>query len=345
MKNMSPTHRFHRAFLIPVVTGFLFITPPIFANTPDAIISAYRAGKHAQALTLIEDYLASGQKDPQILLLRGVIMAETGRTKEAKSVFQGLIVDYPQLPEPYNNLAVIYAADGDFEKARTVLEMAIKTNPSYATAYENLGDIYAKLASDSYAKALNLQPKKNIQPKLRLINQVVALTPSAITSSPAAAVTAGTSHASNPTVTPASNARSAAPPTAVTENSTKDRSAEHALLDPATQEAVSQALERWRQAWSERDIQAYLDSYVPDYTPGPNVTHEQWANERTARIVPRKRIEVRIEDLTLQPHADGGVLARFTQHYRSDNLESRARKELVLVQRQGRWLITRERSR
>ncbi len=33
-------------------------------------------------------------------------------------MFRGLIEDYPELPEPYNNLAVIYAQQGEYDSAR-----------------------------------------------------------------------------------------------------------------------------------------------------------------------------------------------------------------------------------
>ena len=85
----------------------------------------------------------------------------------------GVDRDYPSLPEPYNNLAVLYAAEGQERKASEVLEQAIRTNPSYATAHENLGDLYARMASDAYAKALQLDGSRQaIQPKLALITQI-----------------------------------------------------------------------------------------------------------------------------------------------------------------------------
>ena len=51
--------------------------------------------------------------------------------------------------------------------------MAIRTNPGYATAQENLGDVYARLASQAYNKALQLDPGNTaVQPKLALIRDV-----------------------------------------------------------------------------------------------------------------------------------------------------------------------------
>ena len=137
-----------------------------------------------EALVDADRYLESKPKDPQMRFIKGVIFTEMGQTADAMSLFTTLTQDYPELPEPYNNLAVLYAADNQFEQARVALEMAIRTNPSYATAHENLGDVYVKLASESYSKALQLEPyKTTVQPKLALIRTMFS--PAATQATPA----------------------------------------------------------------------------------------------------------------------------------------------------------------
>jgi len=80
---------------------------------------------------------------------------------------------------------VLYAAQGQYDKARVTLEMAIHANPSYATAYENLGDVYARLASQSYNKALLLDNGNvAIPPKLMVLREMFK--PAAGASAPAA---------------------------------------------------------------------------------------------------------------------------------------------------------------
>ena len=109
-----------------------------------------RAGQYEQALQRADAYLATRPRNvPQMRFLKGLILTEQGKTNDAITMFVRLSEDYPELPEPYNNLAVLYASQGQFEKARAALEMAIRTHPSYATAHENLGDVYAKLASQA----------------------------------------------------------------------------------------------------------------------------------------------------------------------------------------------------
>jgi len=108
-----------------------------------------RNGKLADAMTKVDQYLTTKPRDPQMRFLKGVIQRDSGKTSDAIATFTRLTEDYPELPEPYNNLAVLYAGQSQYDKARTALEMAIRTNPSYTTAHENLGDVYAKLASQA----------------------------------------------------------------------------------------------------------------------------------------------------------------------------------------------------
>ena len=109
-----------------------------------------RSGQLTEANTKVDQILSAKPNDPQIRFFKGVILSEQAKPNEAIAVFTKLTQDYPELPEPYNNLAVLYASQNQFDKARAALEMAIRTNPSYATAHDNLGDIYAKLASQAY---------------------------------------------------------------------------------------------------------------------------------------------------------------------------------------------------
>ncbi len=126
-----------------------------------------RAGQLPAALTRVEQALAQHPRDAQMRFLKGLILSEQNKTAEAITVFTKLTEDFPDLPEPYNNLAVLYASSGQYDRARTALESAIRTNPTYATAHENLGDIYAKLASQAYDKALQLD-SGNVAAKSKL---------------------------------------------------------------------------------------------------------------------------------------------------------------------------------
>ena len=150
-----------------------------------------RSGKLEEALARADQYLAGKPRDPQMRFLKGVAQTEAGRTADAVATFTALNQDYPELAEPYNNLAVLYAGQAQFDKARAALESALRANPNYAVAHENLGDVYAKLATLSYAKAQQLDAANNtVAPKLTLIRQLFpaqpAAAPSGTAPSPAA---------------------------------------------------------------------------------------------------------------------------------------------------------------
>lgn len=83
--------------------------------------------------------------------------------------------DFPELPEPYNNLAVLHAASGQIDRARELLETALRHDPSYFTAHENLGDIYVRLALRAYERAAaGARAEPNLQRKLRLARELAA---------------------------------------------------------------------------------------------------------------------------------------------------------------------------
>lgn len=146
------------------------------------------AGQTAAALARADAYLASKPNDAQMRFLKGVILADSKRSSEAIETFQKLVDDFPDLAEPYNNLAALYAATGDYTRARMTLEQAVRANPSYATAHENLGDVYAALASQSYARAQKLEPVNNaLESKLALVRELFKRTPEAAAQAASAA--------------------------------------------------------------------------------------------------------------------------------------------------------------
>jgi Flp pilus assembly protein TadD len=158
-----------------LLCGALRLAPALADKYRD-LYQLYKQGDTAQALERIDAYLASQPRDARARFLKGVILTDQKRRDEAITVFTGLTQDFPELPEPYNNLSVLYAAQGDYERAREVLEMAVRNYPGYATAHENLGDVYAMLASQAYDKAVQADPKNTTAPiKLRMVRELFSV--------------------------------------------------------------------------------------------------------------------------------------------------------------------------
>jgi tetratricopeptide (TPR) repeat protein len=314
-------------------------TPSAQANETQEINLQYRKGDLNGALTRANAQLAKNPKDAQVRFLKGLILADQGKTNEAIAVFTSLTEDYPELPEPYNNLAVLYASQNKYEAAKNALESAIRTHPSYATAHENLGDIYAKMASIAYDKALALDSKNAAaQTKLALIQEMIGEQPR----KPAASKPAAAKPAAKPVATEA-----AAKPTAkpAAEPTSKPVAAEASPTKPAVagNPEIEAALTRWAQAWSARDVDAYLAAYSPDFT-ADGMTRADWEAQRRTRITAPKTIEVKLSDLKIEQQGTTAS-ATFRQAYRSDRLSSTTNKTLKLALQNGQWRIVGETSR
>ncbi|MHB1187490.1 YybH family protein [Thiobacillus sp.] len=304
-------------FFAAVVACVILVSTPVLANEVQDINQQFRKGDLTGALDRANRYLVKNPKDAQARFLKGLILADQGKTNDAITVFTGLTEDYPELPEPYNNLAVLYASQSKYEAAKNALEMAIRTHPSYATAHENLGDIYAKMASLAYDKALSLDSKNAAaQTKLALIQDMIGGQPrKSAVAKPAAAI------AARPVAAEPAPAASSAPASG----------------------AIDAAITRWAQAWSARDVDAYLAAYASDFAAS-GMTRANWEAQRRARITATKSIEVKISDLKIEQQGDTAS-ATFRQAYRSDRLTSTVSKTLKLTLQNGQWRIVGETSR
>ena len=189
----QPRLRASRALRAIIVGLALGISAPLLAETLADVQRLIKQGKYPQALASVDLYLGTAPDDVQASFLKGVIYSEMGKTDEAIAVYTKLTQDYPEFPEPYNNLAVLYARQKHYDQARLALEMAIQAHPSYATAHENLGDLYVKLANQSYGKAVQLEgASKAARAKLALSRELIAMPAKAPARQPAEAAAGAT---------------------------------------------------------------------------------------------------------------------------------------------------------
>ena len=313
------------------------------ADEVDDISRMVKQGQHAQALERVNKYLAQKPRDPQARFIKGLILAEQNKVAEAIEVFTKLSQDYPELPEPYNNLAVLFAGQQQYEKARQQLELSIRTHPSYATAYENLGDVYTKLASQAYDKALQLDSSNSAaQSKLSLIRDLISGGNRSPAASIGPAVALESSRAPAPVgATPRKPAPDAKPGVERTKPAPVP-------ADPQTQrgnpEEVLQVINAWAGAWSRKSTESYLAFYARDFKPPNGETRSQWEESRKQRIAAPTAIEVAIESPKVTFQGDKSAVVTFRQLYRSDSLKVSSRKTLRMVRDEGRWVIQQERS-
>ena len=340
---------------------------PAFANSVQEAEQLLRQKQPQQALEKIDAFLAQRPRDPQGRFFKGLILTELGKIPEATSVFQKLTEDYPELPEPYNNLAVLYAQQKQYDKAKTALEMAIRTHPSYAVAHENLGDIYARMATQAYDRALQLDSSNaGAQSKLNLIREMVSngargqTRPSALAQvapSPLPSVAAAPVPSVKPAESPKPPAPQAAAPTqakqAPAAAPTSPPQAAPAVpvkaavqappADALPEAELSRTVEDWASAWSRKDVKGYLGHYAADFKVPDGKSRSAWESDRRVRIEKPGAIEVKVESFRIKQAGTDRADVSFRQHYRSVGLKTSATKTLTLVKRDGRWLIQQER--
>ena len=317
---------------VALAAVLMFSVHSAFAGPAEDARAFMAQGQYVQALQQLDQHLAKNPQDAEARFMRGIALTKLNRTAEAMKVFTDLTRDYPQLPEPYNNLAVLYAQQGDYDKARSALEAALATHPGYATAHENLGDIYSAMAGAAYNRALALdQSNQEVRSKLALIQQVEKAT-GAI---PASSETA--KPAAMPSPAPAEPAMAAAKPAP-----TAPAAAPAPAIDEATRTAVTAVINGWAQAWSAKDASAYLGFYADDFAPEGGQLRAAWAEQRRERILKPSQIKVDVSKLSITQTAPGQAEAKFLQAYQSDNYSDRVNKIIELKLVGGSWKITRE---
>lgn len=320
----------HSLTAIISLSGFaaiLLTSAPVGASTAtdeNEVSRLIASGRLPEAMAKVDAALARSPGDPRMRFSKGMILARQNKSPEAIEVLAKLTEDFPNLPEPHNNLAVLYAARGQYEKARVALDKAIQIHPSYTTAYENLGDVYAELAIQAYEKVTKLDAgSQSTRAKLAVARNVTGnlQTVSSQKSMPASA-DAGPG--------------GAAPIPPGTER-TKSTNA-----DPETMQVLA-AVTSWAQAWSARDVKRYLNFYSDDFQTPDGQSREAWTAMRTARIVDKSRIDVKVEAPRVAVSGDTATVS-FRQIFVSDRLTAKNPKTLVLVRRAGIWQIKQERS-
>ncbi len=313
---------------LAALCAFMCLSVAALADDIQDANKLFKQGLHAQAMEKVNTVLASKPKDAQARFLKGLIQTEQGNTKDAISTFTSLTEDYPELPEPYNNLAVIYASQGDYEKAKVALESAIRTNPTYATAHENLGDIYAKMASQAYDRALQLEKNNtnanNTQTKLALIRELFGDAPRGKTTKPVVVA------AAEPT------------PAVTTAPVKKPEPVSVAAIDPAAE--VVKTIQSWAAAWSAKDSKKYLSFYAKEFKTPDGMSRGAWEAQRKERIAAPKSIKVEVHEAKVKLVDASHATLTFRQTYRASHLNSQSRKLFDMVKVDGQWLIAADHS-
>ena len=263
--------------------------------------------QYADAVDTGEQLLAQNPQHTRARFLTAYAYQMSAQPEKAEKLYQNLIKDNPDLPEPRNNLAMIYLAKGDYDRASQLLVEALNTSPSYATAYDNLSQIYKGIASEAYRRAVS----ESSEPAKYTHN--IKLT----------ALTKLNSVDDEP----------------VTDNIPDDQT----LINFANQETL--LLERvkdWATAWSGKDFAAYTKFYNSGYRADFE-SHDQWIEYRRKRIARPGEIKVEISNIQIKWRSENKAIIDFEQAYDSVRYSDRVVKRLAFSRIGSQWKITEER--
>ena len=323
----SPTHCLAN-FFVAIIVVLSFVSLGAFADELKDISQLAAQGQQAAALERINTYLAANPRDAQAMFMKGIILAESGKRDEAIKSFTDLTEKYPNLPEPYNNLAVLYADAGQYDKAKKALETAIKTHPSYATAHENLGDIYARMASEAYDKALQLDSgNARAQSKLSMIKDLFGTGNKTSIAAKATDTSKSTKTGTLP-IRPAD--KKAEPVKLVTDAAANE------------EQNITDAVNNWAKAWSSKDLDKYFASYADSFKPAKGESRKAWEQTRRDRISRPASINVELANQTITMDGADSAKVTFKQTYRANGKPIRTDKTLILKKTNGAWLIDQE---
>lgn len=163
---------------LPLTSLALLAALAVAPVRADDLASAQRlwlAGQKTQAVEQVEQALTRTPTDLQLRFALGVMRMELDERDKARTIFTRLTQEFPDLADPYNNLAVLHAAAGELDEAQAALEQALRLQPEHAQAQENLGDVLMRLALRAYQRAqkVALAPSDLLAAK---ISRTLALT-------------------------------------------------------------------------------------------------------------------------------------------------------------------------
>ncbi len=305
--------------LFLITTFFVCISLNSYAGTNlEEIKILLKNGKYSRAEKLVNESIIETPNNPEFLFYRGIIETNIGKNNEAIETFRNLTENFPELPEPFNNLAVLYAEKGQFKLAKEILERAIKTNPSYLTAHINLGDIYTKMASEAYNKALEIDKANNIAiTKLSMITQLFNYQPNTKNTEIKSTKLKGAKEVSE--------------------------SKEAKQTEKQLEKDIFKSIENWKMAWENKDMTEYLAAYAANFQYPNNMSRIDWEAYREVRITSKKTINILISNIKLKFEKEK-IIATFNQDYKSGKLEQISKKTLVFINEDNKWVIFKETS-
>ena len=260
----------------------------VFSND---IILLIDNGQFKAAEKQITSKLKLAPNDLNTLILKGILLTKSDSPKNGLNFFLNLETKFKDTPEILNNIGVIYSLLGNTNKSVDYFEKAIKSKQFSNDAFTNLRNSLAKIASETYSKALNIENEKNTLDQLsfsyELSSQETKL--------------------------------------AINKNITKEELPIEKKL--VSKKLAQDLINNWVSAWTNNDFISYKNSYIDDFK-GRFLSHQDWLDNREPRVKYSKNIIIKINNLKIIEQSDNKFKVKFTQDYSSNAIKSLGTKTL-----------------
>jgi Flp pilus assembly protein TadD len=155
---------FNTTVTCTMLAAALLAAPLALADEAAEVRALVARGEMAGALQRAEKAANAKPRDAQARFLHGVVLMDMQRDVQALALFSAMAQEYPELPDPHNNIALLHARAGRLEPARQALETALRNDPGHRAARANLGQIHLMLAVQAWEVAASTGP---IDPSLQ----------------------------------------------------------------------------------------------------------------------------------------------------------------------------------
>lgn len=254
----------------------------VFSND---IILLIDNGQFEAAEKQIKSKLNSTPNDLNTLILKGILITKSDSPQNGLNFFLNLETKFKNTPEILNNIGVIYSLLGNTPKAVDYFEKSIKSKQFSNDAFTNLRNSLAKIASETYSKALNIKKEKNKLDQLSF---------SYLLSSQETKI-------------------------AIDKNNTLEELPVEKKL--VSKKQAQDLINNWISAWTNNDFTSYKNSYINDFK-GRFLSHQDWLDNREPRVKYTKNIIIKINNFQIVEQSDSKFKVRFTQDYSSSAIKS-----------------------
>jgi adhesin transport system outer membrane protein len=141
---------------------------------------------------------------------------------------------------------------------------------------------------------------------------------------------------------PAASAPAAGAPASAAASAAQPSQPSAQAVASAAERSVRQALEAWRSAWEQRNLQGYLDSYAADFVPPGGLSRDAWEQRRRAVIGNAREVKLALANPQVTLQGTDRATTVFVQQYRSSSYEDVVTKTLEWRRKDGSWQIVSE---